>query len=502
MKRPFGLVDDSRLNAQPGRTERAHSSLCRRGRSKCLGDPLLNRSFGTFRARQELFPGVCYLDSVGVSSVVDDRLQVWDGDIPFAVACAHTCSLTAVGQENGGIHVFDHSQRATDREEGPSLFVSTVHQNAIFDVEWSADDRLLATASGDQTVSVLDVPTQAVIGRLHGHTSSVKEIKFDPTNPHLCVTGGRDGKIAVWDLRGSTAAGTKPVSQVVSAHGCVNGGTTAAAAARRNAKTNTPAISITALLYKANGHLVSACASNPVLMSWDLRYLRSEVHVGAPLGHFPFLDSSWARPTQACASTRLQVGRTCSVNKRERTHGVTSLAQSLDGQRIYSMNRNNKVYEYTSSHEQAGPTKIIESSDLVVRSFYSKCSISNDGLLACGNANGSPVIIDTNRAPDKQHHHHKTASLEEDQENSSPGAEQAGLVKLSSDQRPSRTARQVTGGHQQECTGLSWSHDSSVFISIGDDASTRIWRRNDTLPGRHVASSHLSGPSAATAAWL
>ena len=57
------------------------------------------------------------------------------------------------------------------------------HDNAVFDVKWSADDRLIATASGDQTVGITDVTTQHAIGRAVGHTCTVKQVAWDPFNP-------------------------------------------------------------------------------------------------------------------------------------------------------------------------------------------------------------------------------------------------------------------------------------------------------------------------------
>ena len=42
--------------------------------------------------------------------------------------------------------------------------------------------RLQATASGDQTVGITDVTTQRAIGRLVGHTGTVKQVAWDPHN--------------------------------------------------------------------------------------------------------------------------------------------------------------------------------------------------------------------------------------------------------------------------------------------------------------------------------
>lgn len=76
-----------------------------------------------------------------------------------------------------------------------------VHDNGIFDIQWSPDDTSLATCSGDHTTRITDVTTGRVLHLLRGHTSTVKTVVWDPQHASLLSTGGRDGGIHVWDLR-------------------------------------------------------------------------------------------------------------------------------------------------------------------------------------------------------------------------------------------------------------------------------------------------------------
>lgn len=57
------------------------------------------------------------------------------------------------------------------------------HNNAIFDVTWSLDDKLVSTASGDQTAKLFDVETAQCVSVLAGHESTVKSVAWDPCNP-------------------------------------------------------------------------------------------------------------------------------------------------------------------------------------------------------------------------------------------------------------------------------------------------------------------------------
>ena len=109
----------------------------------------------------------------------------------------------------------------------PQRMTFQPHENGIFDVKWSLDDSMLATASGDKSTRISSVETQNQLQLLQTHTSSVKCIAWDPSHRDILSTGSRDGKICVWDLRmASSRAGVgegipvlQPVIVVHDAHG-------------------------------------------------------------------------------------------------------------------------------------------------------------------------------------------------------------------------------------------------------------------------------------------
>ena len=106
----------------------------------------------------------------------------------------------------------------------PTRIDHNIHENGIFDLQWSPDDALLATCSGDHTARITEVTTGKALHVLRGHTSTVKTVTWDPQHVSLLSTGGRDGGICVWDLRiaGSTTHGLtsqSPVTVIDGAHG-------------------------------------------------------------------------------------------------------------------------------------------------------------------------------------------------------------------------------------------------------------------------------------------
>lgn len=106
----------------------------------------------------------------------------------------------AIGDEDGGIRLLETTENG--RPSFKTTFVKfRPHQNAVLDISFSPDDLLMATASGDQSSRVIDMPTQTPTYALSGHVSSVKQVCFQPGNSSVLATSSRDGAVQIWDLR-------------------------------------------------------------------------------------------------------------------------------------------------------------------------------------------------------------------------------------------------------------------------------------------------------------
>lgn len=140
------------------------------------------------------------------------------------------------------------------------------HNNSIFHVGWSCDDKYLLTGSGDQTAGVWDM-TRLTGSVLAKHTGSVKCIKNSPVSGYVYATASRDGKIYIWDLRThghgvSNNTEFEPIAEI----------TQRADTQNRKKKVNA---SFTGLEYMNWGNVIVSVQADEIGMRfWDIR--RSE----------------------------------------------------------------------------------------------------------------------------------------------------------------------------------------------------------------------------------
>ncbi|KAK2742929.1 hypothetical protein FQN57_005059 [Myotisia sp. PD_48] len=468
--------------------------------------------------------------------------------LPFCTASCNTNSLVAIGDEGGYIRLLDS---AADDKHGFShayLTFPSLHLNSILDLEFSSDDMLLATASGDQTSHIIDMTTQTPIYRLSKHTSSVKRVQFQPTsNNNVVATCSRDGSVNIWDLR--YKAYDKPAMQVMCSLG--NDGdddsvqpqpkmkyaqvskTIRGAHSDRYGDQETQSrredttVTSIAFLQAGREHLfVTSSESNASVRLWDLRTTYSLRRAAVPLAATQQPDS----------------------HTRYRQFGLTSMTFNTDGSRLYTLCRDGTVYAYSTPHlllgnspemctgipndtlsrrypaEQAkpglGPIYGFRHPQLIVGSFFVKIALrraakDNTELLAVGSSDNCPIIFPTDEQylnPAKSTTH---AALNDDCDNGSlPESSSQVRRGLKSPRSPlglRRTNSSVSlaerlehtipiyqhgtpliEGHQREVSGVSWTQNGEL-ISVSDDLSARCWRegpmartlRCDDGPGGH-----------------
>ncbi|SPC62597.1 related to THO complex subunit 3 [Ustilago sp. UG-2017b] len=78
------------------------------------------------------------------------------------------------------------------------------HRSSVRGLGWSIDGRKLATCSSDRTIRIW-VPERSIDHRasteIRGHTDSVDQLIWHPTNPELVATASGDKSVRIWDTR-------------------------------------------------------------------------------------------------------------------------------------------------------------------------------------------------------------------------------------------------------------------------------------------------------------
>ena len=83
------------------------------------------------------------------------------------------------------------------RVSGKELYALSGHQQRIWKLRWSPNDRQLVSASGDNTIN-LDVARQEAIQTLRGHAAPVMAVCWSPDGSKV-ASAGFDGDVRVWN---------------------------------------------------------------------------------------------------------------------------------------------------------------------------------------------------------------------------------------------------------------------------------------------------------------
>ncbi|KAK5109298.1 hypothetical protein LTR62_007172 [Meristemomyces frigidus] len=472
------------------------------------GRSLLHRSFGGYDALSAGWRGADHgvdwqAETANfVSTPTDVHSFASSTALPFCSTSCRTNSLIAIGDEEGSIRLIDS---ATTSHFSQAHVNFRVHRNAVMDIAFSSDDYLLASGGGDQTGRIVDMHTQQTICVLTGHNSSVKQIRFQPNDDNVLTTSSRDGTVQIWDLRcaergsmqGLRLGQRKGINEdgrgepsirypryslkVGPAHRS-NQGTSSKSSSTQNSEDSS--VSITAIEHLPNGRehlLLTSSELNASIKLWDLRNAGRRDPV--PLASTPLPES----------------------HLRTRNYGISSLALSTDGARLYALCKDATVYTYSTNHlmtgqapemtsstsrkrtlkepkASPGPLYGFKHSQLTAGSFYVKLAIreakgDKSELLAVGSGTGSPLLIPT----DERYLNRQTGVLKANEDRSDDDDHELTIlpnrVRKPSPLPTHSHATPLLRGHSKEVTSTSWTQDGEL-VTISDDFSARCWRED------------------------
>lgn len=460
--------------------------------------------------------------------------------IPFSLASCHKAPVTAIGDEQGYVRLFNTTDGGNSPDSKVDIHIKA-HDNAIMNLAFSDDDLRLATACGDRTGKILDVATQTVAIELSGgHYDSLRQIAFQKgqANGSTLATSDRAGRIQIWDLRCSSMpvgcfstlgsesrilhrdtsldpVSIKTVNTIDNSH-------------ERKINGSTNSASVTAVQWLPTGRehlLLSASEADATIKLWDTRYIKPRRQLGeTPLAM-----------TQAPTSHAW------------RSYGTTSMALSSDAARLYAVCKDSTVYAYSTAHlilghapalednaakrkpsgaQGLGPLYGLKHDMFRVHSFYVKCAMrpsriaGGPEVLAVGSSDFCAVLFPTDERylraswaanahllPEARSGSFSTSSsflssttpAATTPSCSTPSGGNGGIGGASSTVPLYRAGTPLIRGHSREVTTMSWSHEGKL-VTASDDYVVRQWQQ-DAAAARHLRTVGEFGGERHMAGW-
>lgn len=141
--------------------------------------------------------GTVKLWDIGSNKLIE-KLVIEYSDVIAEIAFSHKGHLIALGPERGPITLWDISSEQPRKLD----YILDGHQRSrILDLNFSPDDKILASAGSDQTILLWDTATgEVLVPPLINHDSPVGDVAFSQ-NGELLASGSDDKTVGLWDVK-------------------------------------------------------------------------------------------------------------------------------------------------------------------------------------------------------------------------------------------------------------------------------------------------------------
>ena len=262
--------------------------------------------------------------------------------------------LIAVGDEDGNVHIYDTIQNKF-------LIAFNPHRSAILDLVWVPTAPKIITCSADRTIVVSDsVKVQVELSFL-GHTNSVRCLDLSSDHPTTFASGGRDGRVLIWDIRypRKDCGSYHPINSITPF--------------KKESVENRHQIKVTSVKFLSDRMLATSGDTSHLIKVWDTRRTYTN-YKGAPLPWHTF-----------CPEFAFSVNR-----------GYTCLATDKSGNSLYASGLNGYIRRFSTSFN--GNTEIDNFYGHSANSFYIRtCLSSNDRWLLSGSLCGKAHMWDVTK---------------------------------------------------------------------------------------------------------
>src|SRR5271169_5757884 len=95
-----------------------------------------------------------------------------------------------------------------------STIVLSGHKDCVRTVDWNITGTRLASGSTDKTIRIWnpEKPDARLSIQLKGHTQSVDQLSWNPTNPDHLASASPDKTVRLWDYRGFSCCSIAPTN--------------------------------------------------------------------------------------------------------------------------------------------------------------------------------------------------------------------------------------------------------------------------------------------------